>query len=158
MPEADSIQQSDPRARLVGLNHVALEVGDLDEALDYYGRLLKFELRGRIGDRMAFLDAGDQFIALAAGGSQEADMQRHVGLVVDDVERVRRALTELRVKPQPGPGLTFLDPWGNQIQIVQYDAVQFSKTHAVLRAMGLEGLTKTPAAREELRARGVEGD
>lgn len=145
----------DPRARLVGLNHIALEVGDIEEALAFYGRLLAFELRGRHGDRMAFVDAGDQFIALTAGREQGPDAERHVGLVVDDSGRVRAALDALGVTPEPGPGLTFSDPWGNRVQIVQYDEIQFTKTPQVLRAMGLGGLTKTEQARAELRERGL---
>jgi len=144
------------RARLVGINHIALEVGDIDEALAFYGGLLAFELRGRVGRRMAFLDAGDQFIALSAARSGPADAARHFGLVVDDREALRRALEAAGVEILAGDGLDFRDPWGNRIQIVQYDEIQFSKTPGVLRAMGLDGLGKTAAAREELRRKGVE--
>jgi lactoylglutathione lyase len=144
------------RARLVGINHIALEVGDIDEALAFYGGLLAFELRGRVGGRMAFLDAGDQFIALSAGRSGPADAARHFGLVVDDREALRRALEAAGVEILAGDGLDFRDPWGNRIQIVQYDEIQFSKTPGVLRAMGLDGLGKTDAALEELRRKGVE--
>jgi lactoylglutathione lyase len=144
------------RARLVGINHIALEVGDIDEALEFWGRLLDFELRGRLGKRMAFLDAGDQFIALSAGRTQPADDGRHFGLVVDDREAMRRALEEAGVETIGGAGLDFRDPWGNRIQIVQYDEIQFSKTAGVLGAMGLRGLEKTEAARAELRRKGVE--
>src|SRR2546423_2652905 len=79
-------------ARLVGINHVALEVDDVDEALAWYGRLFELELRGRAGSRMAFIDMGDQFIALARGRTQPPDRDRHFGLVVDDKEAVRQAL------------------------------------------------------------------
>jgi catechol 2,3-dioxygenase-like lactoylglutathione lyase family enzyme len=145
------------RAQLVGINHIALEVGDIDAALDFYGRLLDFELRGRIGSRMAFLDAGDQFIALSAGRTQPPDEARHFGLVVDDRAGLRRALEEAGVEII-GSGLDFRDPWGNRIQVVQYDEIQFTKTPGVLRAMGLDGLGKTPEAEEELRRKGVGGD
>jgi lactoylglutathione lyase len=141
-------------ARLVGINHVALEVGDLDEALAWYGRLFEFDLRGRIGQRMAFIDMGDQFIALAAGRTQPPDRDRHFGLVVDDKEAVRARLKELGV-PTFGRGLDFHDPWGNLIQVVDYRDVQFTKTDEVLRAMDLEGLEKSERAIEELRAKGV---
>jgi lactoylglutathione lyase len=141
--------------RALGINHVALEVGDIDEALEFYGRLFSFTLRGRHGSRMAFLDLGDQFLALSAGRRQPADDGRHFGLVVDDKEAVRRALQGLGVEVLPGRGLDFLDPWGNRIEIVQYDQVQFSKTPPVLRGMGAEGLGKTDAALEELRAKGM---
>jgi catechol 2,3-dioxygenase-like lactoylglutathione lyase family enzyme len=147
-----------PSARAVGINHIALEVSDLDAALAFYGRLFKFELRGRIGDSMAFMDLGDQFIALSAGREQPADAARHFGLVVDDKAAVRRALEEAGVEILPGRGLDFRDPWGNRFQVVQYDEIQFSKTPAVLGGMGLEGLGKTEAARRELRERGLAGD
>ena len=142
-------------ARLVGINHVALEVGDIDEALAFYGRLFGFELRGRHGDSMAFVDAGDQFLALSAPRSQPPDDGRHFGLVVDDKEAVRRALADHGVEVLPGCGLDFLDPWGNRIEIVQYDQIQFSKTPGVLRGMGLD-LHKTPEALDEMREKGFD--
>jgi lactoylglutathione lyase len=144
------------QARLVGINHIALEVGDIDAALAFYGRLLDFELRGRVGSQMAFIDAGDQFIALAAGRTQPADDDRHFGLVVDDAEAVRAALDAAGVEILRGRGLDFRDPWGNRIQIVQYDEIQFTKTPGVLRSMGLAGLGKTPGATAELARKGVE--
>lgn len=143
------------RARLLGINHVALEVGDLEEALEFYTRILSFELRGRHGSEMAFLDAGDQFLALSAGRHQPADDERHFGLVVDDRDAMRRALESAGVKTLPGRGLNFHDPWGNLIQVVQYDEIQFTKTPAVLRSMGVGPLPKTESARAELRARGA---
>src|SRR5215831_18378157 len=126
-------------ARLVGINHIALEVGDVDDALTWYGRFFEFELRGRHGARMAFVDMGDQFIALSAGRSQPADEDRHFGLVVDDKEAVRAALTEAGVAVRPTGSLDFTDPWGNHIQVVGYRDIQFTKTPAVLHAMGLDG-------------------
>ena len=143
------------RARLVGINHVALEVGDIDEALDFYGRIFEITLRGR-GSRMAFIDMGDQFLALSAAAAPSRDGARHVGLVVDDMEAARRALGEAGAELLPGRGLDFLDPWGNRVQIVQYDEIQFTKAEPVLRGMGLE-LAKTDAARAELRAKGLGG-
>jgi lactoylglutathione lyase len=144
------------RARLVGINHIALEVGEIDAALAFYGRLLDFELRGRVGSRMAFLDAGDQFVALAAGRTQATDDGRHFGLVVDDAEAMRTALDAAGVECVAGSRLDFRDPWGNRIQIVQYDEIQFTKTPGVLRAMGLDGLGKTAGAAAELRRKGIE--
>ena len=141
-------------ARLVGINHVALEVGDVDEALAWYGRFFEFELRGRFG-AMAFVDMGDQFIALAPGRTQPADGARHFGLVVDDKEAVREALLEAGVPVSAPPGLDFRDPWGNQVQVVDYRDIQFTKTPAVLRAMGIDELPKTEAAHAELRRKGV---
>ena len=145
------------RARAVGINHVALEVGDVDAALEWYGRILTFELRGRVGSSMAFVDLGDQFLALAAGRRQPADDERHFGLVVDDREALRSALGDAGVPVLPGRGLSFRDPWGNRVQVVQYDAVQFSKTDGVLRGMELSGLQKTEGARRELEEKGLGG-
>ena len=142
------------RARLVGLNHIALEVGDIREALDFYGRVFDFELRGR-ASRMAFIDMGDQFIALAAGRTQPPDAHRHFGLVVDDKEAARRALQEAGVKVQPRGSLDFHDPWGNHVQVVQYDEIQFTKAAEVLRGMSLERLKKSEQALKELRAKGL---
>jgi lactoylglutathione lyase len=147
-----------PVARALGINHLALEVGSIDEALAFYARIFRFEMRGRIGDAMAFMDLGDQFIALSAGRAQPPDDARHFGLVVDDKAAVRRALEEAGVEILPGRGLDFRDPWGNRFQVVQYDEIQFSKTQEVLRGMGLEGLGKTGAALKELRGRGLAGD
>ena len=143
-----------PRARLVGFNHVAVEVDDVDEALEFYGRIFAFELRGR-GPKMAFIDAGDQFIAVAGDRTQPPDSHRHVGIVVDDRKAVRRALRELDVEILPGRGLDFIDPWGNRWQVIEYRDVQFAKTPEVLRGMGLDGLEKSPKALEELRKKGL---
>src|SRR5918912_1015604 len=126
-------------ARLVGINHVALEVGDIDQALEWYGQFFELELRGRHGDAMAFVDIGDQFIALERGRSQPPDHGRHFGLVVDDKESVRRALEEAGVRVTPPPSLDFRDPWGNHVQVVEYAQVQFTKTDEILRGMGLAG-------------------
>jgi catechol-2,3-dioxygenase len=144
-------------AKLVGINHVALEVGEIDAALAWYARFFEFELRGRIGDRMAFIDMGDEFIALSAGRTQEPDGARHFGLVVDDKEAVRAALQQADVRVQRSGSLDFDDPWGNHVQVVDYRDIQFSKTLPVLRALGLEGMTKTDAARAELREKGLDG-
>lgn len=141
--------------RLVGINHIALEVGDVDEALEFYGRIFEFTLRGR-GTRMAFIDIGDQFIALAAGRTQPPDRHRHFGLVVDDKEATRRALEEAGADILPGGGLDFRDPWGNHVQVVEYSEIQFTKAPEVLRGLGLDGLEKSPEALAELRAKGIE--
>ena len=141
--------------KLVGMNHVALEVGDLDEALAFWESIFgELELRGRISG-MAFIDLGDQFIALAQGRTQEPDRSRHFGLVVDDKEAVRARLRELGVPVSSGRSLDFHDPWGNFIQVVDYRDVQFTKTDGVLRAMGLAGLEKSETALRELRDKGV---
>jgi len=138
-------------ARAVGMNHVALEVGSLDEALAFYGRLFELELRGR-GSRMAFVDMGDQFLALAQGRTQGPDAARHLGLVVDDREAVLAAAREAGAEVFGGN--SFRDPWGNHIQVVDYADVQFTKSPEVLRGMGLE-LEKTESARRELREKGL---
>jgi catechol 2,3-dioxygenase-like lactoylglutathione lyase family enzyme len=145
------------RARLIGFNHVALEVGDIEEALEFYGRLFEVKLRGR-GRGMAFIDAGDQFIALSEGRSQERDEHRHIGMVVDDKRVVRRSLKELDVEILPGRGLDFLDPWGNRWQVVEYSEVQFTKASHILQGMGLGYLKKSEDALEELRRKGLAPD
>ena len=142
------------RPRPVGINHVALDVGDLDEALAFYGRIFDFELRGRVPG-MAFLDMGDQFLALAEGREQGPDPERHFGLVVDDKEAARRALEEAGAEIVPGRGLNFRDPWGNRIEVVGYADVQFTKTPGVLGGMGLGGLGKGEDALRELREKGL---
>lgn len=142
------------KARAVGFNHVALEVGDIDEALAFYARLFDFELRGGSADS-AFIDLGDQFLALQKGRRQPADDGRHFGLVVDDKDAVRKALAEAGVETLPGPFLDFLDPWGNRIEIVGYANIQFTKAPHVLRGMGLSHLAKTESATEELAQKGM---
>src|SRR5579871_6474050 len=142
-------------ARLVGVNHVALEVGDVDEALAWYGRFFEFELRGRAGPRMAFVDMGDQFLAIAAGRTQPPDGARHLGLVVDDREAVRAGLAAAGVEVAPSGSLDFVDPWGNHVQVVDYRDIQFTKSPGVLRAMRLEQLEKREQALGELRAKGI---
>jgi catechol 2,3-dioxygenase-like lactoylglutathione lyase family enzyme len=133
---------------------VALEVGDIEEALEFYGGILEVELRGR-GPGMAFVDAGDQFIALSKGGTQSPDDHRHIGLVVDDKKAVRRALRDAGVELLPGRGLEFLDPWGNRWQVVEYSDIQFTKASHILADMGLGDLKKTEKAVEELRRKGL---
>ncbi|HWC87217.1 MAG TPA: VOC family protein [Solirubrobacteraceae bacterium] len=144
-------------ARLVGINHIALEVGNIDEALAWYGRFFTFELRGRAGPRMAFVDMGDQFIALSAGRTQPPDEARHFGLVVDDKEAVRADLEREGVPVRASGSLDFRDPWGNHVQVVDYRDIQFTKAPQVLAAMGLDRLEKSEAAEGELRERGLRG-
>jgi predicted enzyme related to lactoylglutathione lyase len=142
------------KARAVGFNHVALEVDDIEEALAFYGRLFNFGLRSK-SDSMAFIDLGDQFLALQKGRTQPADDGRHLGLVVDDKEAARKALAAAGIKTLPGPFLDFLDPWGNRIEIVGYDNVQFTKAPNVLRGMGLAHLSKNATAIKELMDKGM---
>ncbi|WP_036552957.1 VOC family protein [Nisaea denitrificans] len=141
---------------VVGINHIALEVGDLDEALAFYGKLFKFEQRSR-SETQAEIDLGDQFIALVLGRMQPADVKRHVGFVVADKEAVRAALLAngVEILPLPDRFLDFLDPWGNRIEIIGYENIQFTKADHVLRGMGLDYLRKTDAAIDELTEKGM---
>jgi lactoylglutathione lyase len=145
------------KARAIGFNHIALEVGDIEEALAFYARIFEFQLRGRDED-MAFIDLGDQFLALQKGRKQPSDDGRHFGLVVDDKDAVRRALAEAGVEVLTGPFLDFRDPWGNRVEIVGYDNIQFSKAPNVLRGMGLAHLAKNAKAIKELAEKGMAPD
>jgi catechol 2,3-dioxygenase-like lactoylglutathione lyase family enzyme len=145
------------KARAVGLNHVALEFGDIEEALAFYRRLFDFKLRGK-SRTSAFIDLGDQFLALQQGRTQSADDGRHFGLVVDDKEAVRKALANAGIDPLSGRFLDFLDPWGNRIEIIGYDNIQFTKAPNVLRGMGLTHLTKNEKAIMELTDKGMAPD
>lgn len=142
------------KARAVGINHIALEVGDIEEALAFYGQLFDFKLRGKSVDS-AFIDLGDQFLALQKGRRQAADDGRHFGLVVDDKDAVRKALSAAGIEPLPGRFLDFLDPWGNRIEIVGYDNVQFTKAAHILDGMGLSHLSKSEKAIKELADKGM---
>ena len=145
------------KARAVGFNHVALEVGDIDEALAFYGRLFEFELRSK-SETSAFIDLGDQFLALQKGRRQAPDDERHFGLVVDDKEAVRQALAVAGIEPLPGRFLDFLDPWGNRIEIIGYTNIQFTKAPHVLRGMGLSHLEKNADAIKELSEKNMAPD
>jgi len=141
-------------ARLVGINHIALEVGSVDDALEFYGRIFELRLRGRVRG-MAFVDLGDQFLALAEGRDGPPDRGRHFGLVVDDREAVRRALEDAGADIVPTRGLRFLDPWGNSVEVVEYGDVQFTKEAGVLAGMDLEALEKSEDALRELEEKGL---
>ena len=145
------------RARAIGINHVALEVDDIDEALDFYGGFIRFEMRSR-SDDMAFIDLGDQFMNFSKGRRQAADDERHFGLVVDDRDKVLAALDEMGVSLLPGPFMDFLDPWGNRIEIVDYESIQFIKAPYVLRGMGIGDIEKTDEAIAELAEKGMAPD
>lgn len=143
-------------ARAIGINHVALEVDDVAAALAWYAHFLDFELRGQ-HPNMAWIDLGDQFLAISSPRTQAPDEGRHLGLVVDDKEAVRAALADAGVDVAASGGLRFDDPWGNQFEIVDYRDVQFSKTPEVLAKLAPEGLKKSAAAREELARKGLSG-
>ena len=145
--------KGEKKARALGINHVVLEVGDLDAALKFYSAIFDFTLRGK-SDHNAFIDLGDQFIQLSLGKSQAPDDKRHFGFVVDDREPVRRALEKLGIK-SINERLNFRDPWGNRIEVVSYDDIQFTKASHVLKGMGLGALEKTTSAVEELRKKGM---
>ena len=149
----------DTRPKLVGLNHIALDVGDLEAALDFYGAIFRFELRGEHrnddGSRvMAFIDMGDQFLALneATGGGPDA--HRHFGLVVDDRSRVMRLAEAAGAELIEGSPNNFRDPWGNRIEIVAYPDIQFTKSDAVLKLLGVDA-TKSDEAKDQLRQKGL---
>ena len=144
------------KPRLVGINHVAIEVGDIDKALDFYGRIFDFNLRGR-SERNAFIDIGDQFINMTLipeGQRRDGVERRHIGFVVDDRSSVIARIEEAGGKMVEGPFLDFLDPWGNRIEVVEYQNVQFTKAPHVMRGMGLS-LDKNDNARRELAEKGM---
>jgi len=145
------------KPRLVGFNHVAIEVGDIEQALEFYGNLFTFELRSR-EPGMAFIDLGDQFLALQETESPSPTGGRHFGLVVDDKEAARQAILAAGITIEPGPFLDFRDPWGNLVEIVGYTNIQFTKADHVLRGMGLSHLRKSDQAIEELREKGMAPD
>ncbi len=145
------------KARAVGINHIALEVGNIDEALEFYGRFLEFEVESK-SDTAAFIYFGDQFINFAKQTDREPDKLRHFGIAVDDKELVRKTLEEMGVELLDGRFLDFLDPWGNRVEITTYTNIQFSKADHVLRGMGLSHLTKTKQALEELRVKNMAPD
>lgn len=144
----------DGKARALGINHVVLEVDNLDQALEFYGQLFAFTLRGR-SDHNAFIDLGDQFIQLALGRSQSADTKRHFGLVVDNREAVKCAMARLGIE-SINDRLNILDPWGNRVEIVPYDDCQFTKVPEVLQGMGVAPIAKTPNVIEELKKKGMQ--
>jgi catechol 2,3-dioxygenase-like lactoylglutathione lyase family enzyme len=143
------------RPRAVGINHIALEVGDVEAALEFYRQIFSFELRGR-GDGQAFIDLGDQFIALMATNDPHTDRQRHFGLVVDDRSKVRELALAAGATLLEGNFLDFLDPWGNRIEVVEYRDIQFSKAPGVLQGMNLTNLDKSDTAAKQLRDKGMQ--
>jgi predicted enzyme related to lactoylglutathione lyase len=142
------------KPRLIGINHVALDVGDVAEALEFYGRIFDFTLRGGDGKNAAFIDLGDQFLALMPGPADERPVGRHFGLVVDDRSKVRARAEAAGAQFLPGRFLDFLDPWGNRVQVVEYADIQFTKAAQVQRGMGVD-LSKTEKAKKELAAKGM---
>ncbi|MFC4990136.1 VOC family protein [Saliphagus infecundisoli] len=157
MTDEDDTGSAEDRARLVGINHTALEVGDVDEAIEFYGSIFEFPLRGR-SETAVFLDMGDQFLALMeTDGADGRDGHRHVGLVVDDSRAVEDRLDALDVSRLDTDGIDFHDPWGNRIQVVVYGEIQFTKAGSVLAGMDL-ALEKSEAALEELGAKGMAPD
>ena len=145
------------KARAVGINHVALEVGDIDEALAFYGRFLEFEIHSR-SDTAAFIYFGDQFINFTRGDNAAPDARRHFGIAVDDKALARDTLEAMGVELLSGRFLDFLDPWGNRVELTTYTNIQFTKADHVLRGMGLSHLVKSAEAIAELRAKGMAPD
>jgi lactoylglutathione lyase len=146
------------KPRLVGINHVAIEVGDIDQALDWYGGIFDFTLRGK-GQHNAFIDMGDQFINLTLAPERARKMgeRRHIGFVVDDRSHVIELAKAAGARFVEGPFLDFLDPWGNRLEIIEYSNIQFTKAPHVLRGMGLD-LEKTDRAKKELADKGMADD
>jgi catechol 2,3-dioxygenase-like lactoylglutathione lyase family enzyme len=145
---------SEKKAKAVGINHVALEVGDIDEALSFYGGFIDFELKSR-SQTAAFIYFGDQFINFSLGRAQAPDDARHFGIVVDDKDLVREALESMGIKFIDSRFLDFLDPWGNRVEITTYAKIQYTKAAHVLKGMGLGHLTKTDGALAELRKKNM---
>lgn len=142
------------KPRAVGINHVALEVGDIEEALAFYGSFLEFSLRGK-SETQAFIDLGDQFLALSKVDEQPKDSERHFGLVVEDKAAVGAILEGMGIEIVSNRFMDFYDPWGNRVEIIGYENIQFSKTEGVLRGMGLADLEKTDGALKELAEKGM---
>jgi len=147
-------EKSQDKARAVGFNHLALEVGNLEEALEFYGRIFEVKLRGRHG-KLAFIDMGDQFLAIAETNDDSRDGERHFGLVVDDQAKALAAAKAAGAEFLREGGNEFHDPWGNMFQIVQYSEIQFMKTQGVLDSMGLGNMKKSAAALKEIREKGI---
>jgi catechol 2,3-dioxygenase-like lactoylglutathione lyase family enzyme len=147
-------QTSATKPRLVGINHIALEVGNIEQALEFYGKIFDFSLRAKRPGN-AFIELGDQFINLMETPTPHEDRRRHFGLVVDDRSSVRARVEEAGGKLVPGPFLDFLDPWGNRVEVIEYSNIQFTKAPHVLRAMGFD-LDKNETARRELAEKGME--
>ncbi len=145
------------KARAVGINHVALEVDNIAEAVAFYAKFIDFEIESQ-NDTQAFIYFGDQFINFTKGRTQGPDQERHFGIAVDDKELVRETLIDMGVTFVNGPEsrfLDFFDPWGNRVEIVTYVKIQFSKADHVLKGMGLEHLKKTDEAIAELSDKGL---
>ncbi len=143
------------KPKFIGINHVALEVGNIDEALEFYGRFFDFTLQSRSKD-MAFIEMGDQFIALSAPREQPRDIDRHFGLVVDQRAGLREKLEKAGVEIVTPKRLDFIDPWGNRIEIVPYEDIQFVKQPGALELLDAGRLRKTDAAKQELLDKGIE--
>ena len=143
-----------PKANMVGINHVALEVDDIESALVFYGSIFHITLRGR-APGMAFIDMGDQFLALSEGRTQSPDTHRHFGLVVDRRDTILPVLEKHGVQILPSQGLDFLDPWGNHIQVVEYTNIQFTKADHILKGMKMAGLSKSEQALKELQGKNM---
>ncbi len=143
------------KPRLVGINHVAIEVGNIDEALAWYAQIFDFTLRGK-GERNAFIDMGDQFVnmTLVPDSAVKGEEKRHIGFVVDDRSRIIELAKAAGARFVEGPFLDFLDPWGNRLEIIEYSNIQFTKSSGVMRGMGL-ALAKNDKAKKELADKGM---
>src|SRR5438270_6945059 len=151
---SETNQASGGKPRLVGINHIAIEVGDIEQALEFYGKIFDFTLRDKRPGN-AFLELGDQFINMMQSADPHEDRRRHFGLVVDNRSSVRERVTAAGGKLLPGQFLDFLDPWGNRVEVVEYANIQFTKAPQVLRGMGLSHLPKNERAMKELTEKGM---
>lgn len=153
MKKSTKISTKGGKANALGINHVVLEVGDIDKALAFYEAIFEFELRGR-SETSVFIDLGDQFIQITKNDVKDPDRFRHFGLVVDNRKPVRLALEKLGVELL-GRGLNFRDPWGNRVEVVPYDDIQFTKSPNVLNGMGVTVPNKTEGAIAELKKKNM---
>ena len=146
------------KPRLIGINHVAIEVGNIDDALDWYGRIFDFKLRSK-GESNAFIDMGDQFVNLTLTPHHAVNgvEKRHLGFIVDDRSRITELAKAAGARFVEGPFLDFLDPWGNRLEIIEYSNIQFTKAPNVMRGMGL-ALDKNDKAKKELADKGMEAE
>jgi catechol 2,3-dioxygenase-like lactoylglutathione lyase family enzyme len=147
-------EAQDRKANAVGINHVAIEVGNIAEALAFYGRFLAFTVEEQTDD-MAIIYFGDQFVNLIRNADRQPDAMRHFGIAVDDKPLARKTLESMGVRFLGGRFLDFLDPWGNRVEITTYSNIQFTKAGHVLQGMGLGHLGKSEEALAELRAKGM---
>ena len=147
-------QSPTQKAHAIGINHVAIEVGDVAAAIEFYGRFLDFQVEEQ-NDGMAIVYFGDQFINFIRNTDRTPDQMRHFGIAVDDKPLARSTLEAMGVQLLDSRFLDFLDPWGNRVELTTYTNIQYTKADHILRGMGLGHLSKSDEALAELRAKGM---